>query len=57
MTLRISKDGGKTWPDSKVIYAGPSAYSSLAVLRGGSLGLLYERGEKSPYETITFTRP
>jgi sialidase-1 len=39
-----------------VIYEGPSAYSSLAALRDGSIGALYERGERSAYEKITFTR-
>jgi sialidase-1 len=56
MTLRVSDDDGKTWPTSRVIYEGPSAYSSLAVLRDRAIGLLYERGTRSPYETITFTR-
>ena len=56
MTVRLSPDDGKTWPAARVIHEGPAAYSSLAVLGGGSIGLLYERGEKSPYETITFAR-
>ena len=62
MTVRLSYDEGKTWPVSKLLHAGPSAYSSLAVLRDLSVGCLYERNgvtessEKSPYETITFAR-
>jgi sialidase-1 len=55
MTLRLSKDDGATWATSRVIHEGPSAYSSLARLRNGSLGLLYENGTKTPYEAITFT--
>jgi sialidase-1 len=54
MTVRISRDEGKTWPIAKLVYAGPAAYSSLVELRGGRIGLLYERGEKNAYERITF---
>jgi sialidase-1 len=56
MTVRLSRDGGRTWPESRVIHEGPSAYSSLAVLRDKTVGLLYERGEKRAYERITFAR-
>jgi sialidase-1 len=56
MTVRLSYDEGKTWPVSKVIHPGPSAYSCLAVLPDGSIGLLYERGKAAPYEAITFAR-
>jgi sialidase-1 len=54
MTVRLSRDGGQTWPVSRVMHAGPSAYSSLAVLKDGTIGLLYERGDKGSYERITF---
>jgi sialidase-1 len=56
MTVRLSKDDGQTWPLSRVVHEGPSAYSVLVALPGGAAGLLYERGERSPYERITFTR-
>lgn len=56
MTVRASYDEGKTWPVSKVIHAGPASYSCLTVLDDGTIGLLYERGEKSPAEKITFAR-
>ena len=54
--MRLSYDEGKTWPVAKVLHAGPAAYSALAVLPGGTVGCLYERGRKSPYERITFAR-
>lgn len=54
MTVRLSDDEGKSWPVSRVVHEGPSAYSSLTVLPDGRVGLLYERGEKGPYERITF---
>jgi len=56
MTLRISVDGGHTWAASRVIHEGPAAYSALAMLRGGAIGLLYELGEAGPYERIAFAR-
>ena len=56
MTVRLSYDGGRTWPLSKLIHAGPSAYSALSILPDKSIGCLYERGESSPYEKITFAR-
>jgi len=54
MTVRLSRDGGQTWTVSRVIFAGPSAYSSLAVLPDKKIGLLYERGDARPYEQIRF---
>ncbi len=56
MTVRMSRDGGKTWPVSKVIHPGPSAYSCLTVLQDGTIGLLYENGKDTPYERISFAR-
>jgi sialidase-1 len=56
MTVRLSENDGKTWVNSRVIHEGPAAYSSLAVLRDKSIGLLYERGDAKPYERITFAR-
>jgi sialidase-1 len=56
MTLRMSSDEGVTWPVSKLLHEGPSAYSSLAALRDSTIGCLYERGVKDLYETITFAR-
>jgi sialidase-1 len=56
LTLRLSRDEGKTWPTARVLHAGPAAYSCLAALPDGDIGLLYERGDKSAYETITFAR-
>ena len=56
LTVRLSRDEGKTWTHAKGLHTGPSAYSCLTVLPGGEIGCLYERGDKNPYETITFAR-
>ncbi len=55
LTIRGSRDDGRTWPAAVVLHAGPAAYSCLAPLPGGGVGCLYERGEKSPYEEIVFS--
>jgi sialidase-1 len=56
MTVRLSYDDGGSWPISKQIHAGPAAYSCLTVLSDLTAGLLYERGERSAYEKISFAR-
>jgi sialidase-1 len=56
LTARMSYDEGVTWPVARVLYDGPAAYSTLTVLPDRSIGVLFERGEKSPYEKITFAR-
>ena len=56
LTVRVSYDEGTTWPVARALYDGPSAYSTLTVLPDRSIGVLFERGDKSPYEKITFAR-
>ena len=51
--IRLSRDEGKTWPVSRVLYAGGFAYSCLAPLPDGSVGCLFER---DGYKTICFAR-
>ncbi len=54
LAVKVSRDGGKTWPVERVIHQGPAAYSNLIELPRHNIGLLYENGTKSPYEKITF---
>lgn len=56
MTVRLSTDGGVTWDGALELHGGPSAYSDLALLPGGDIGCLYERGEQGPYESIVLAR-
>jgi len=56
MTVRLSYDEGRTWPVSRSIHAGPCAYSCLETLPDMTVGCLYERGDGSPCEKITFAR-
>ena len=53
MVVRLSYDMGERWPEAKCLHYGRSAYSCLAVLPDGSIGLLYEKDE---YKRIVLTR-
>jgi sialidase-1 len=56
LTIRISYDEGATWAVTKVLHAGPAAYSCLTVLPDKSIGCLFESGDKSAYEKICLAR-
>ncbi len=43
LMVRFSYDDGKTWPAARVIYPWTSAYSSVATLPDGSIGVLFEK--------------
>ncbi len=54
MTVWGSFDGGKTWPVKRLVYAGPSAYSSMETGRPGTpsegwVFLLFEGGDRHRY--------
>ena len=54
MAIKSSFDYANTWTNSKLIYSGPSAYSSLAKLPNGDIGIFFECGIESPYEKMVF---
>lgn len=54
MTVRASFDGAQSWKVAKLVHEGPSAYSSLARLPDGNIGLFFEAGEDNPYQTMKF---
>jgi len=56
MTVRMSTDGARTWPHKRLIYEGPSAYSSLAADDQGNVYLLFERGDEELYEHLSLAR-
>lgn len=45
LSIKLSRDDGKTWTINKTLEAGPSAYSDLAVLSDGTIICLYEGKE------------
>lgn len=55
LTVRLSADDGKTWPDSRLLCEGSSAYSSLARLPTGEIGCLYERENYKRLTLVRFT--
>lgn len=54
LTLRVSYDAGRSWPKSLLVEDGKAAYSDVVVLKNSNVGVLFETGEKSPYERIDF---
>ncbi len=59
MTVRGSYDNGETWPLKRLIFAGPSAYSGLAIGKEGMIFLIYERakmGSKNSRENLAIAR-
>ncbi len=56
MSVWASFDRGRTWPVKRLVYAGPSAYSSLAVDKHGNIYLLFEKGVKKLYETVAVVK-
>jgi sialidase-1 len=51
MTIRASRDDGRSWPASRLIDPGFSSYCCLARLKNGDIGLVYERDN---YQRLTF---
>ena len=54
LTVRASADDGATWQRTKVVYAGSAAYSSMAVLRDGRIGILFERDRSTRISFAAF---
>jgi sialidase-1 len=53
LTVKYSKDEGKTWSKGKVIYSGSAAYSDIEVLENGQIGVFFEKEE---YKENVFAR-
>jgi sialidase-1 len=54
MTIKMSFDDCQSWSNSKLVHAGPSAYSCMAKLPNGNIGLFFEYGEEKRYDIIRF---
>ena len=55
LRIRFSTDEAETWRDGPIIHRGPAAYSDMVRLSDDTIGILYEAGKKSAYESIRFT--
>eukprot|EP00947_MAST-08B_sp_MAST-8B-sp1_P004166 g4166.t1 len=52
MSVHVSRDGGRSWPQSVVVYPGGSAYSDMAFTRNKTaVAVLFE---KDNYNTVAF---
>lgn len=56
LVVRVSYDEGQTWMNERTLYGGLAAYSDLAALKDGTVGVLWERGVSELSQSITFTR-
>nr|WP_189861823.1 sialidase family protein [Streptomyces poonensis] len=56
MAVWRSDDGGESFTKALTLSSQPAAYSDLVPLGRGHVGVLYETGEKGPYERIVFRR-
>lgn len=56
LTIRLSRDHGKTWERAYTVTEGATAYSDLLVMNDGDVCVLYEAGVKISYEYISFQR-
>jgi sialidase-1 len=56
LVVRVSYDEGQTWTNERTLYGGLAAYSDLAALKDGTVGVLWERGVSALSQFITFTR-
>lgn len=62
LVIRISEDGGHSFPHERPVAESRAAYSNMALLPEGEIGLVWERGQAENVpggtvpQTITFTR-
>ena len=52
LTVRMSQGEGRSWPASRLVVAGPAAYSCLARLPDGRVGAVVET---LGYKKLSFT--
>ena len=56
VTAWISSDDGQSWPAAQLLWAGPSAYTSMVRVQSGLVGMLIECGARDVYEQIAFVK-
>jgi len=56
LTIFLSDDGAQTFPKSRLLHGGPSAYSDMTVLPDGSVLVFYEGGTSHRYGSIRVAR-
>jgi sialidase-1 len=56
LTVRISDDGGRTWPHARLLDEGRSGYSDLGSLPDGTILCLYENGPEHYDDQMSVAR-
>ena len=56
LTLRVSRDDGRTWPHHRVLNKGLAGYSDMAVTKEGKILCVFENGAKDYCEKISLVR-
>ncbi len=58
LSIKLSRDEGKTWPVNKLLQDGPSMYSDIIVTHSGTILCFYGRGNKPGFagEALTLAR-
>lgn len=55
MTVKISRNSGKSWEVAYKLCDIAAAYSDMVVLPGGDVAVMYETGEQTVYDRIDFS--
>jgi sialidase-1 len=53
MTLRVSRDEGRTWSAAKTAWAGPAGYSDLTWVGDDSVAMIFENGDTGFAERVS----
>jgi sialidase-1 len=53
MTLRVSRDEGRTWGAAKTVWGGPAGYSDLTWVGEDSVAMIFENGDTGFAERVS----
>ena len=56
LTLRLSRDDGRTWPHSRILRKRLAGYSDMAITKEGKILCVYENGERDYCERISIAQ-
>ena len=56
LTLRLSRDDGRTWPIGRVLNKGLAGYSDMAVTKKGKILCVFENGKRDYCEKISIVQ-
>ena len=52
----MSTDNGESWSRTKIIYKGPSAYSTVTLLENSDLGIVFEKDNYTQNAFVRITK-